>query len=126
MRARAFDRELLPFAAGVKRWRVLVGVDLETSPGTYAVSIEADGSPSVDTATYELVVAPRSRVMQRRVAAIVSGIHVHAEFFDQVFDRREPAVGRVTMGVAGVAFAIFGAGGRMQRIDAGTTGRNRW
>jgi murein DD-endopeptidase MepM/ murein hydrolase activator NlpD len=60
MRARAFDRELLPFAAGARRWRVLVGVDLETSPGTYAVSIEADGSPSVDTATYELVVAPRN------------------------------------------------------------------
>jgi murein DD-endopeptidase MepM/ murein hydrolase activator NlpD len=59
MRARAFDRELLPFAAGTRRWRVLVGVDLETSPGTYAVSIEADGSPSVDTATYELVVAHR-------------------------------------------------------------------
>ena len=42
MRARAFDRELLPFAAGARRWRVLVGVDLETSPGTYAVSIEAE------------------------------------------------------------------------------------
>jgi murein DD-endopeptidase MepM/ murein hydrolase activator NlpD len=60
LRARAFDRELLPFAAGARRWRVLVGVDLETSPGTYAVSIEADGSAGVDTAAYKLVVAPRT------------------------------------------------------------------
>src|SRR5215218_5724669 len=60
IRARAFDRELFPFAAGARRWRVLIGIDLETAPGVYVVSIEAGDSPGAEGTTYELSVAPRT------------------------------------------------------------------
>jgi murein DD-endopeptidase MepM/ murein hydrolase activator NlpD len=60
IRARAFDRDLFPFAVGTRRWRVLIGIDLETAPGTYVVSIEAGDAPGSEGATYELSVAPRT------------------------------------------------------------------
>jgi murein DD-endopeptidase MepM/ murein hydrolase activator NlpD len=60
IRARAFDRDLFPFAAGARRWRVLVGIDLDIAPGAYVVSIEAGDAPGADGTTYELSVAPRT------------------------------------------------------------------
>jgi murein DD-endopeptidase MepM/ murein hydrolase activator NlpD len=57
-RVRAFDRMLLPFSVDAKRWRVLVGIDLEISPGTYPVEVEA-GEPAVERAAYQLRVTPR-------------------------------------------------------------------
>src|SRR4051812_37752826 len=56
IRARAFDRELFPFADGARRWRVLIGIDLETAPGTYVVSIEAGDSPGAEGTAYDLTV----------------------------------------------------------------------
>ena len=53
---RAFDREVLPFAAGPDRWRALVGIDLETAPGTYPVNVTSDEG---ENAVYDLVVKPR-------------------------------------------------------------------
>jgi murein DD-endopeptidase MepM/ murein hydrolase activator NlpD len=59
VRARAFNRELTPYAVSATRWRVLVGIDLETPPGTYTVSIEVGDTPAVTAATYLVRVAPR-------------------------------------------------------------------
>lgn len=57
---RAFDHDLTPFPIDTKTWRVLVGIDLETRPGTYLVTIEAVGDPAASLhTTYRLVVTPR-------------------------------------------------------------------
>src|SRR3974377_1451000 len=54
----AFDRVLLPFGSGPNTWQVLVGIDLETTPGTYPVKIEA--ATGAATTTYSLVVKPKT------------------------------------------------------------------
>lgn len=59
VRVRAFNRALLPFAVDAKRWRVLVGVDLDTAPGIQPVTIEAGQSPDLEQASYRLAVTPR-------------------------------------------------------------------
>jgi peptidase M23-like protein len=59
VRARAFGRDLLPFAIDAKTWRVLAGIDLETAPRTYPVTVEAGGAGAVSRATHRLVVVPR-------------------------------------------------------------------
>jgi murein DD-endopeptidase MepM/ murein hydrolase activator NlpD len=59
LRVRAFNQPLLTFALDATRSRVLVGIDLETTPGTYSVEIEAGEPPAVERATYRLRVAPR-------------------------------------------------------------------
>ena len=59
VRARAFDRDLPAFAVDARRWRVLVGIDLDVAPRTYVVEIVgiADGSES--KATHRLIVTAR-------------------------------------------------------------------
>ncbi|HXW04493.1 MAG TPA: M23 family metallopeptidase [Vicinamibacterales bacterium] len=52
----AFGRALVPHQAGPGSWRVLVGIDVSTTPGKYPVAIEAGSA----TATHMLVVAPRT------------------------------------------------------------------
>lgn len=58
-RVRAFNRTLLPFAVDAKRWRVLVGIDLESAPGAHSVEMETGAPPDIERATYRLVVTPR-------------------------------------------------------------------
>ena len=41
MRARAFDRDLATFRLDATRWQALLGIDLDTRPGSYTVSFEA-------------------------------------------------------------------------------------
>ncbi len=41
LRARAFDHVLEPFRVDDHTWRVLVGIDLDVRPGTYAVALDA-------------------------------------------------------------------------------------
>jgi murein DD-endopeptidase MepM/ murein hydrolase activator NlpD len=57
LRARAFNRDLAPFPVDARTWQVLVGIDLDVTPGTYPVEIEA-GGPEART-TYVLAVKPR-------------------------------------------------------------------
>ena len=59
-RVRAFNRTLLPFAVDATRWRVLVGIDLETAPGPHFVETETGAPPDIERATYRLVVTPRT------------------------------------------------------------------
>ena len=72
-----------------------------------------------------LVVAARGGVMERRVAVVVARVDVGAELLDEILHRRQPAVGRVAMRVAGEAFAVLDAGRGVEREGAGTAGRNR-
>jgi murein DD-endopeptidase MepM/ murein hydrolase activator NlpD len=59
VRVRAFERELLPFAVDATRSRVLVGIDLETIPGTHAVDIEVGELPAVEQVAYPVRVTAR-------------------------------------------------------------------
>lgn len=59
VRARAFDR-VLPSTKAGEGWRVLVGVDLDVTPGTHPVAVEADSATGPATATYDLVITEKA------------------------------------------------------------------
>jgi murein DD-endopeptidase MepM/ murein hydrolase activator NlpD len=54
MRARAFDRDIPTFQLDGTRWRALLGIDIDTKPGSYQVSFEATSAGHTITATTEL------------------------------------------------------------------------
>jgi len=54
MRARAFDRDLPTFQLDATRWRALLGIDVDTKPGSYEVSFEATSAGHTITATTQL------------------------------------------------------------------------
>jgi len=56
MRARAFDRDLATFQLDATRWQALLGIDLDTKPGSYTVSFEATSAGQTITAASELSV----------------------------------------------------------------------
>jgi murein DD-endopeptidase MepM/ murein hydrolase activator NlpD len=56
--ARAFHRDLVPYAVNASTWRVLVGIDLAVKPGTHRVVVESE--PGAERATHPLVVKPRT------------------------------------------------------------------
>lgn len=58
LRVRAFNRDITPYSVDNRRWRALVGIDLDTRPGTYKVRVDADGRR--EHAEYSLVVRPRA------------------------------------------------------------------
>jgi murein DD-endopeptidase MepM/ murein hydrolase activator NlpD len=59
VRVRAFGHELKPWRNGPNEWRVLIGLDLDTKPGRYDVSI-ATGPAPADRTTHLLTVLPKS------------------------------------------------------------------
>jgi murein DD-endopeptidase MepM/ murein hydrolase activator NlpD len=61
VRVRAFNHDVAAYPDGEGTWRALVGIDLDVKPGTYQVSVDADGAART---TYELVV--KSRVFRTR------------------------------------------------------------
>jgi murein DD-endopeptidase MepM/ murein hydrolase activator NlpD len=61
----AFHRDAIPFRLDDHRWRALLGIDLDTVPGTYPVRIEAGGEG--EHTVYDLVVRPR-RFRTRRLS----------------------------------------------------------
>ena len=58
MRARAFDRDLATFRLDATRWQALLGIDIDTKPGSYTVSFEATSAGQTITAATELSVMP--------------------------------------------------------------------
>jgi murein DD-endopeptidase MepM/ murein hydrolase activator NlpD len=56
MRARAFDRDLATFRLDATRWQTLLGIDIDTKPGSYTVSFEATSAGQTITAATELSV----------------------------------------------------------------------
>ncbi len=58
VRARAFDRDLMPFKIDAQTWRVLVGIDLEAKPGAYPIVVSASAGRA--TATHVLQVVDKA------------------------------------------------------------------
>lgn len=58
VRVRAFGREIVPFPVGEHVWEALVGIDLDTRPGTSLVRVDT-GSEALRT-TYSLTIRPRA------------------------------------------------------------------
>ena len=54
VRARAFGRDLATFRLDATRWQTLLGIDVDTAPGSYEVSFEATSAGHTSTATSEL------------------------------------------------------------------------
>jgi murein DD-endopeptidase MepM/ murein hydrolase activator NlpD len=57
VQVRAFGRTIIPFAVDKRQWRALVGIDLQTAPGTYPVRVDA--ATGKEYVVYDLVVRPR-------------------------------------------------------------------
>jgi murein DD-endopeptidase MepM/ murein hydrolase activator NlpD len=57
---KAFSRSCPVYAVGAHTWRALVGIDLETAPGRYPVTVEATAAAAVLSAQTELIVRPRA------------------------------------------------------------------
>jgi hypothetical protein len=84
VRVHAFDRDLLPFPVDAHTWRVLVGIDLDVTPGTYPVSVDAT-SPAAH-AIYELVVRAKAfptRTLQVDEAFVNPPASVSARIADE-------------------------------------------
>jgi murein DD-endopeptidase MepM/ murein hydrolase activator NlpD len=60
VRARAFGRQLTPFAVDARTWRVLVGIDLTVAAGRYPVAIESGTGSAIERTAFELDVKPRT------------------------------------------------------------------
>jgi murein DD-endopeptidase MepM/ murein hydrolase activator NlpD len=60
VRVHAFDRRIPTFNTGPRSWRALVGIDLDTAPGRYQVSIDALRDTRAIHTTYELHVLSRT------------------------------------------------------------------
>src|SRR5262245_49287304 len=59
VRVQAFGREDSGFAVEAHTWRVLVGVDLDTAPRAYSLTVEATEASQVARTTHRLVITPR-------------------------------------------------------------------
>jgi len=68
LRARALDRDLATFQLDANRWQSLLGIDLDTKPGTYEVSFEGLSEGRTVTTTTVLAIAPR--VFERRLLKV--------------------------------------------------------
>jgi murein DD-endopeptidase MepM/ murein hydrolase activator NlpD len=56
---RAFDRDWPAFAVDERTWRVLIGIDLDVSPGEHVASVRVDSRAGVQRQTQTMVVAPK-------------------------------------------------------------------
>src|SRR5213078_355834 len=71
-----------------------------------------------------LVVAAGGGIVQRRVALVLSGIHVGVQFFDQVLDRGEHPAGGEPVMVGRKPFPVPLTGRREQRWNARSANGN--
>jgi len=66
--ARAFDREVPLFALEERgRWRGLIGIDLDTKPGAYRVTVTADRANQTPIVSTRLLHVSRKRFRTRRL-----------------------------------------------------------
>ena len=81
VRVRAFDRDAAAFAVDDRRWRALVGIDLDVKPGAYLVTVEAGAGLMATKKTIQfgaLNIAREQPVgvaqdLDRRVQSIIKG-----------------------------------------------------
>jgi murein DD-endopeptidase MepM/ murein hydrolase activator NlpD len=57
---RAFDRDWPAYPIDDHTWRALVGIDLETMPGVYDVSVRVDGPAGIQRGSKTLTVKPKT------------------------------------------------------------------
>jgi len=99
LRARAFDRDLPTFQVAPTRWRALLGIDIDTKPGSYEVSFGATSGGHTITAATELDVT--SGEFGRRVLKVdnafvnppppvVARIRREAAEVEQLWTQSEP------------------------------------
>jgi murein DD-endopeptidase MepM/ murein hydrolase activator NlpD len=100
LRIRAFDRDLVPFPVDARTWRVLIGIDLAVTAGTYPVAIEAGPAPDAVRATHDLVVTTRrfpTRTLKvdpafvNPPASAIERIQREAEELNQLWEAGSPA-----------------------------------
>jgi Peptidase family M23 len=60
VRVRAFDRDVLAYPTGDRAWRALAGIDLDVTPGTYPVTVDAGAGAAHVHAAYDLHIRPRA------------------------------------------------------------------
>ena len=60
LHVRAFDRDWIAWRAGLREWRVLVGIDLDQAPGDYDVTVRADTSGGVRRGLKKLSVSAKA------------------------------------------------------------------
>jgi len=58
VRVRAFERSIPAYRDG-EAWTAMVGIDLDTKPGTYQVDVESGSVPDVVRTSYSLKILPR-------------------------------------------------------------------
>ena len=68
LHVRAFDRDVATFRRDDRTWQALIGIDLGTKPGPYAVSFE--GASGGRTVTMRTTVIVRARVFATRVLRV--------------------------------------------------------
>src|SRR5579871_653699 len=59
LHVRAFDTDAQPYRIDAGTWRVLIGIDLEAAPKSYAVSIAADSPAGTAQTIFTLAVKPK-------------------------------------------------------------------
>jgi murein DD-endopeptidase MepM/ murein hydrolase activator NlpD len=65
VRVAAFQKEFAAFKVAPSTWRALVGIDLETRPGSYPVVVEALPGPATSRVTCQLVITARQFPVRR-------------------------------------------------------------
>ncbi len=61
VKLKAFDHDITGYRVDAEHWHALVGIDLDTAPGTYRVEIDAAaGGAALDHATYDLAVRSKA------------------------------------------------------------------
>ena len=60
LHVRAFNRDWTPWRAGLREWRVLIGIDLDRVPGDYDVTVRADSSGGVRRGVKKLSVSSKA------------------------------------------------------------------
>jgi murein DD-endopeptidase MepM/ murein hydrolase activator NlpD len=60
MKVRAFDVDARPLPIDARTWKALIGIDLDTKPGAYSVSVDATVAGQAQHATHRLVVLPKT------------------------------------------------------------------
>ena len=77
VRARAFGRDLKPIRTSSTGWQILIGIDLDTKPGRYDVSITS-GPSEKDRITQLLTILPK-RFATRRLTVDAAFVNPSAE-----------------------------------------------
>ena len=121
LRVRAFNTDDFPFPVDSRTWRVLVGIDLATAPGTYRVDVDAGSGPAAVRATHTLVV--KARAFPTRKITVAEGfvnpppeaidrIQQEAQTLEKLWQSSAPArlwEGRFVRPVPDPANSAFGA-----------------